>query len=195
MSLDDTARPDATHYAFKPSFVGAPSEFQLFENDLEWRNPSRSLRIAYRDISHVRLVFRPVTLHNYRFVAELRSRTGIKLTVASASWRSMVEYERHDAQYTAFIAELHRRIAASGATPVYRAGAPAFLYWPGLLIFSGLMIATTILAFRAVGIGEWQGAIFVALMLCLFLWQSIPFFRRNWPAAYAADNLPARALP
>jgi len=195
MALDDNAGTDATHYAYKPAVVGMPSEFQLLDDALEWRSGARSLRIAYRDIRSIRLTYRPVTLQNFRFVAEVRSKTGVKLTIASTSWQSMVSHERHDAAYRAFITELHRRIAASGASPSYRAGSPAFLYWPGFMILAGLLIGTALLAARATASGEWQGAAFVVLMLVFFSWQAISFFRRNMPGVYTPDKLPAQVLP
>jgi hypothetical protein len=134
-------------------------------------------------------------LQSHRFVAEVRTRTGIKITVASTSWRSMVEHERHDQQYAAFIAELHRRVAAAGEPVAYVSGAPTLLYWPGLLVFAGLMLATASLVVRAVAAGEWQAAAVITLMIGFFLWQTVPFFRRNRPATYRPDELPADVLP
>jgi hypothetical protein len=196
MSLDASAEhDDATYYAFKQSLVGAASEFILGENDIEWRSGARSLRIQYKDIRQVRLAFRPVTLQNYRFVAEVKSRTGIKFTVASTSWRSLVEHQRYDRQYKAFITEMHRRIAASGGSVRYVIGAPAFLYWPGLLIFTGLMVTVASLAVRAVLVGEWQATAFIVVMMGFFLWQTVAFFRRNRPGDYAPDRLPDQVLP
>jgi hypothetical protein len=195
MSLDGSAEHDTIHYAFRQSLVGAPSEFILGEADIEWRSGVRSLKIPYKDIKQVRLAFRPVTLQSYRFVAEVKSRTGIKFTIASTSWKSLVEHERHDLQYTAFLTELHRRVAAAGGSVTWVTGAPAFLYWPGLVILAGLMLATTSLAFRAVQAGEWQATALIAVMLGFFLWQTAAFFRRNRPGVYAPDRLPAQVTP
>jgi hypothetical protein len=196
MSIDTSAEPDdATHYAFRQSLVGAPSAFILGDTYIEWRSGVRALKIPYSDIKQVRLAFRPVTLQSYRFVAEVKSRTGVKFTIASTSWRSLVEHERHDLHYKAFLTELHRRIAAAGGSVTWVTGAPAFLYWPGLVIFTGLMLATAILAARAVQAGEWQATAFIAVMLGFFLWQTAAFFRRNKPGAYAPDRLPPHVMP
>ena len=189
------APDDPTHYTFRQSPAGAPSEFILGETEIEWRSGLRSLKIPYREIRQVRLVYRPVTLQNYRFVAEVKSRIGIKFTIASTSWRSLVEHERHDRFYMAFLTELHRRLAAAGGDVAYLRGAPAFLYWPGLLIFTVLMLATAALAVRTVQSGEWQSSLFIAAMLGFFLWQTATFFRRNKPGVYAPDRLPAELLP
>jgi hypothetical protein len=196
MSIDNSTEPDdATHYAFRQSLVGAPSAFILGDTSIEWRSGLRTLKIPYRDISQVRLVFRPVTLQSYRFVAEVKSRTGVKFTIASTSWRSLVEHERHDLHYKAFLTELHRRIAAAGGAVTWVTGAPAILYWLGLAIFAGLMLATAFLALRAVQAGEWQATAFIAVMLGVFLWQTAAFFRRNLPGTYAPGELPAQVMP
>ncbi len=195
MSLNGPAEHDATHYAFRQSLVGAPSEFILGEAGIEWRSGIRTLKIPYKDIKRVRLAYRPVTLQSYRFVAEVKSRTGIKFTIASTSWKSLVEHERHDLHYRDFMTELHRRLAAAGGSVTYVTGAPAFLYWPGLVIFAGLMLATAALAVRAVQAGEWQATAFIAVMLGFFLWQIGAFFHRNRPGVYAPDRLPAQVMP
>ncbi|MGZ5803416.1 MAG: hypothetical protein ACXWJT_04465 [Xanthobacteraceae bacterium] len=117
------------------------------------------------------------------------------MTIASASYRSVVEFTRQDAPYRAFVVELHRRIVASGARVDFRAGAPAFLYWPGLMILTGLLITTCVLAFRAVGLGEWRGASVVLAMLAFFVWQAGAFLYRNRPQIYTPDQLPDRVLP
>ena len=115
MTPDDKSGLDAPRYSFKPSLIGAPSEFMLGADGFEMQSGRRNLRVAYRDVRHVRLVFRPVTMLNYRFVTEILATSGPKITIASASYRSMVEFTRQDAPYKAFITELHRRIAVSGA--------------------------------------------------------------------------------
>ena len=194
--MDESTQPDdPTRYAFKQSLVGAYSEFILGDADIEWRSGARSLKVPYKDIKQIRLAYRPVTLQSHRFVAEVRSRTGIKFTIASTSWRSLVEHEKHDRQYIAFISELHRRVAAAGGSIKYIRGAPALLFWPGLAIFVGLMLATASLAVRAIQAGEWQATVFIAVMLGFFLWQTGTFFRRNKPGVYMPDRLPTEVLP
>jgi hypothetical protein len=194
--LDESTPPDdPTRYAFKQSLVGAYSEFILDDADVEWRSGARSLKVPYKDIKQIRLAYRPVTLQSHRFVAEVRSRTGIKFTIASTSWRSLVEHEKHDRPYIAFITELHRRVAAARGAVRYVRGAPPLLFWPGLAIFGGLMLATASLAARAIHAGEWQATLFIVVMLGFFLWQTGTFFQRNKPGVYRPDRLPTEVLP
>jgi hypothetical protein len=194
MTSDEDA-PGPPHYSFKPSLAAAPSEFTLGMAGMDVRTGRRDLHIPYGDVRHVRLVFRPATMLHHRFLTEIRAKAAPKITIASASSRSMMDYTRHDAEYRSFIAELHRRIALSGASAKFRAGAPALLYWAGVVVFCCLVAVTAVLIFRAVQFGEQRGALVIAAMLCFLLWQMGSFFTRNRPRPYTPDRLPDRVLP
>jgi len=116
----DTAGPEQSGepaYAYKPSLMGAPWEFRLLPDRLAFAAGSRGGGIAYGDIRRVRLSFRPVTMQPYRFVAEIWSAGAPKLTIASTSWRGMLEQERQDRPYRDFVLALHQRIAAASSHP------------------------------------------------------------------------------
>jgi hypothetical protein len=57
------------------------------------------------------------------------------------------------------------------------------------------MLTTASLSVRAIQSGDWQATLFIFAMLGFFLWQTATFFRRNKPAAYTPDDLPAAVLP
>src|SRR5258707_159174 len=109
-------------YAYKPSLLGAPHEFRLARDALVWRVGGRAGHAPYDRIRRLRLSFRPVTLQSYRFLAEVWPDAGPKLQIASTSWRSMVELERLDQAYAAFVAELGRRIGGTGARTSFETG-------------------------------------------------------------------------
>ena len=182
-------------YAFKPSLMGAGFEFWLRPQALEYRAGRHAGRLSYGDIARVRLSFRPVTMQFYRFRAEIWPLNGPKIELVSSSWRSMLEQESRGAAYSAFIAELHRRIAAAGAPARFETGGAAPLYWAGFAVFSGIALALAALIVRALQLGQWSGAAFIAAFLALFLWQAGGYFRRNRPGRYRAEALPAHLLP
>ena len=136
MSHDLDGENDPTAYSYKPSLFGAPWQFRLAADALEWQAGMRAGRFPYADIRRVRLSFRPVNMQTYRFLAEIWPLQGPKVTIASSSWRSMIEQSRQDAAYSTFVTELHRRIAAARGTAAFDSGSPALLYWPGLAIFA-----------------------------------------------------------
>jgi len=193
---DDTGlAADDPAYAYKASLLGAPFEFRLAVDALEWRKGRHVGRTPYDHIRRIRLSFRPATMQNHRFLAEIWPANGPKLQIASTSWRSIMDQERLDAAYTAFLTELNRRIGAAGGTPLLQTGSPPLIYWPGLAIFVGVSFGLAALIVRALQLQTWSAAAFVAAFMALFLWQAGSFFRRNRPGRYRADAVPSQVLP
>ena len=192
--IDATDRGDPA-YAYKPSLLGAPWEFRLTADALEWSIGRHQGRTPYDRIARVRLSFRPVTMQTRRFVTEIWPAGGPKLSIASSSWKSVLEQEGRDQDYGAFVRELHRRIAAAGARAAFETGSPALLYWPGLAVFVVVSFGLAALTLQALQIGAWAGAAFVGGFLALFLWQSGNYFRRNRPGRYRPDALPEWLVP
>lgn len=182
-------------YAYKASLMGAPLEFRLAPAALEWSKGKYTGRARYDRIRRIRLSFRPMTMQNYRFLAEVWPADGPKLQIGSTSWKSIVEHERLDAGYRDFVTELSRRVGVAGGQTAFDIGSPAFIYWPGAFVFAGAALAIAALTVRALQTGAWSGAAFIAAFLALFLWQAGNFFRRNRPGRYRPDAVPPQVLP
>jgi hypothetical protein len=193
----DGSSKDATDiaYAYKPSLVGAPFEFRLAHDALEWSKGSATSRTPYDRIRRIRLGFRPQTMQNHRFLAEVWTVDGPKLQIASTSWKSLVEQERFDEGYRAFVTELCRRTGAAGGQTLFQAGSAAILYRLGVIVFVGASLALAGLVIRALQQAAWGGAAFVAAFLAFFLWQAGTFFRRNRPGVFRSDAVPDAVLP
>jgi len=191
---DDATTGDDFTYSYKSSLIGAAFEFRLAGDALHWGKGGSQGRTPYRQIRRVRLGFRPLTTQNQRFVTEIWT-DGPKLTIASTSWKSMVEHERLDARYRAFVTELCRRIGAAGGQTVFQVGSPAVVYWMGVVVFAGASLMLAGLIVRALQTAAWSGAAFVAAFLGLFLWQAGMFFRRNRPGRFDPDAIPDSVLP
>jgi hypothetical protein len=183
------------HYAYKSSLMGAPLEFHLAPDALEWRKGGITGRTPYGAVRRIRLSFRPMTMQNYRFVTEIWPESGPKLQIASTSWKSLVEHQRLDTEYRVFVSELSRRAGAAGGNAAFDTGSPALLYWPGVIIFVGAALAIVALAVRALQQPAWGGAAFIAAFLALFLYQAGNFFRRNRPGRYSPNAVPPLLLP
>ena len=186
---------DNSVYAYRPSLLGAGWQFKLTDDGIEWTAGRRSGRIPYREVRRVRMSFRPVTMQSRRFVTEVWADGAPKLQIVSSSWKSMVEQERLDKPYSAFVVELHRRVAAA-ATPVrYEQGTNPLKYWLGLAVFVGVALGLVVLIVRALLINQLSGAAFIGAFLALFFWQIGPYFRCNRPSRYRPDALPAALMP
>jgi hypothetical protein len=182
-------------YAYKPSLLGAPWEFRLTPDALEWQAGRRRGRVPYGRISRIRLSFRPVTMQTRRFVTEIWWPGGPRLSIASSSWRSPLEQVAQDRDYGAFVRALNARLAVAGADASFETGVPAILYWPGLVVFAGVTVALTVLAVRALAAGAATGAALVAAFFAFFIWQSGAYFRRNRPGRYRPEAPPPQLVP
>jgi hypothetical protein len=186
---------DSTAYAYRPSLMGAAWAFKLTDDGIEWAAGRKSGRIPFRDIRRLRMSFRPANMQSQRFLTEVWADGAPKLQIVSSSWKSMVEQERLDKPYSAFVAELHRRVAAA-ATPVrYEQGSNPLMYWPGLIVSVGVMLGLAVLIVRALQVNEMSGAAFIGAFLLLFLWRGGSYLHRNRPGLYRPDVLPAMLLP
>jgi hypothetical protein len=182
-------------YAYKSSLLGAPFEFRLAADALEWRKGTYAGRTPYDRIRRIRMSFRPMTMQNYRFLTEVWPTDGPKLQIASSSWKSVFEHERFDVAYRAFVTEFARRVGAAGARASFETGSPPLLYWPGAVVFIGASLALVGLIVRALQEAAWSGAAFIAAFLALFLWQAGVFFQRNRPGRFDPAAVPPQVLP
>jgi hypothetical protein len=185
----------ATSYAYRPSLLGAPWEFTLKSDGIDWTAGSKSGHVPFRNIRRMRMSFKPASMQSHRFKTELWAEGAPKLEIVSSSWKSMVEQERLDKPYAAFVAELHRRIALAAPPARYEQGNHPLLYWPGLVTFVGVALGLAWLIVRALQADTRGGAAFIGVFLALFLWQGGNFFRRNRPGFYRPEAPPAELMP
>jgi hypothetical protein len=182
-------------YGFKPSLMGAMCRFTLKPDALHWEIGRRSGQVRYDRIQAIRLSYRPVTMQSHRFTAEIWSPDAPKIQIVSASWRSIMEQERLDAAYAAFVAELHRRLAAAGATARFIAGLPVAIYAVGVAVFGTVFVAVAIMTARTVQAADWTPAAIVAIFFAVLTYQFGLYFWRNRPARYRPDAIPQQVLP
>jgi hypothetical protein len=182
-------------YAFKASSFGAPWEFELRPEGLKWSVGRRTGLLGYDKIRRVRLSYSPVAMQSYRFQTEIWSDAMPKIRIASTTWRGIVEQTRQDEAYTAFVLELHRRLAAAGIRAQFSTGIPSIKYWAGLVVFVVIALGLAALSAQALRLNEWAGAGLMGGFFALFVWNLGNFFRRNRPGAYLPDAVPANVLP
>jgi len=195
MSYDSAVQQETLAYSYRPSLLGAPHEFRLTDHGLDWSVGRKSGRVAWRDVYRVRMSFRPASMQTYRFVTEIWAQGAPMLTVMSTSWKSMVQQERLDIPYAAFVTELHHRLAQAQTRVLFKEGTHPLRYWPGLIVFVGISLALAALIARELQAQAFSGALFVAGFLALFLWRGGDYFRRNRPRLYSVDTLPADLMP
>lgn len=186
---------DIVTYTYRPSLLGAPWEFKLTGDAIEWRAGRQSGRVTLAQVRFVRLSYRPANLQTHRFVTEIWADGTPKLQIVSASWKSMFDQERLDRPYSAFVTELHRRLMRLGAGTRFIRGTHKVKYWASVVVFAAVALGISALVVRALQSGVFAGAAFVGAFLALILWQGGNFLRRNQPGTYRPDELPPMLLP
>jgi hypothetical protein len=182
-------------YRYRPRMMGGDFVFRLEPDALAWELGRRNGRLTYRDIARLRLGYRPTNLAGSRFIAEIWSREGAKLEIASISQRSLFDYQNLAAEYRAFIIELARRIAASGAACRCDAGFPPWRWWPALFVAVATLTAAIYVSVQALIAGAITAGAVIAALGLFFLWQIGSMVVRNRPRTYDPNSPPGDVLP
>src|SRR3979490_1758714 len=94
----------------------------------------------------MRVAISPGSMQSRRFLAEIWPTRGPKLQTSTSSWRIIADHERHEAAYTGFLLELHRRLVSAQVATSFECGSPALRYWPGGVISGGVALGVAAVA-------------------------------------------------
>jgi len=195
MQVSEAHAPPVTSYAYKASLIGSAHRFELTEEGLSWRIGGRASLWRYDEISRVRLSFRPVSMQQHRFRADVSHAGGGRISILSTSWQSAALMAPQDSGFRDFLVELHARMAKAGSRAELTAGLGRTTYAAVLAVLAVLAVAMVGLLVRALMIGEFAGVLFIIGFAALFVWQVGGFVRRNQPRSYRFDALPKSLLP
>lgn len=195
MQVSGAQDASATSYAYKASLIGSAHRFELTDEGLSWHSRGRSGLWPYDEISAVRLSFRPVSMQQHRFRADISHISGRRIAILSTSWQTAALMAPQDNGFRAFIVALHARMAKAGSRAVLTAGLGRTAYAAVLAFLAMLTVAMAGLLIRALVIGEFAGALFIVGFAALFAWQVGGFVRRNQPRSYTLAHLPESLLP
>ncbi len=184
-----------TAYAYKASLIGAAQQFELGDDGLIWRIGPKAGLWPYATIAKVRLSYRPVSMQSRRYRADLQDVSGARLRIVSTTWQTVALMAPQDQAYRAFMIELHRRMREAGSRAELIGGLPPAVHTGALVLIALVAAALTGLLARAVAVGSWSGALFLAGFALLFGWQIGGFIRRNRPRRYTFDDVPKDLLP
>ncbi|MCG2671780.1 hypothetical protein XI06_03230 [Bradyrhizobium sp. CCBAU 11434] len=182
-------------YAYKASLIGSAHRFELTEEGLSWHIAGRAGLWRYDEISAIRLSFRPVSMQQHRFRADLSHVKGGRIAILSTSWQTAALMAPQDDGFRDFVVALHARMAKAGSRAELTAGLGRKTYAAVLAFLAALAVAMAGLLIRALITGELAGILFILGFAALFAWQVGGFVRRNQPRSYSFDRLPAGLLP
>jgi hypothetical protein len=195
MQVSEAEVPSGESYAYKASLIGSAHRFELTDEGLSWHISGRSGLWRYDEISAVRLSFRPVSMQQHRFRADVSHAGGGRIRILSTSWQTPALVAPQDNGFRDFIVALHARMAKAGSRATLTAGLGRRTYAAVLAFLAVLAVAMTALLIRALLIGEFAGALFIIGFAALFIWQVGGFVRRNQPQGYSFDRVPKALLP
>lgn len=195
MQVSDGRGAPVTSYAYKASLIGSAHRFELTDEGLSWRIAGRSGVWRYDEISAVRLSFRPVSMQQHRFRADVSRASGGRIAILSTSWQTAALMAPQDTGFRDFLVELHARMAKAGSRAELTAGLGRKTYAAVLAFMAMLAVLMAGLLIRALMIGEFAGVLFILGFAALFAWQVGGFVRRNQPRSYSFDRLPRSLLP
>ncbi|ULL01733.1 hypothetical protein [Bradyrhizobium sp. I71] len=195
MEMRGAEAGSATSYAYKASLIGSAHRFELTEQGLSWHIAGRSGLWRYDEISAIRLSFRPVSMQQHRFRADVSRTGGGRIAILSTSWQTAALMAPQDSGFRDFILALHARMAQAGSRAELTAGLGRNTYAAALAFLAVLTVAMAGLLIRALLIGEFAGALFILGFAALFAWQVGGFVRRNQPQSYSFDRVPKALLP
>lgn len=195
MTAAENSDDPGLSYSYRPSLLGAQWTLALTPDGLAFSAGPRQGKVRYGDIARLRMAYRPTSMQTSRFVTEIRAAGVPPLRAVSTTWKSMVEQQRLDADYTRFVTALHARVAASGAPVACERGRPALIYWPGLAVFISVSLGLAALIVRTLQASAILPALLVGVFFALFVWQGGTFFSRNRPGRYPVAEPPRDLLP
>ena len=182
-------------YAYKASLIGAAQQFELGDDGLIWRIGPKAGVWPYATVAKVRLSYRPVSMQSRRYRADIEDVTGGRLRILSTTWQTVALMAPQDQAYREFMLDLHRRMRDAGSRAELIGGLPPAVHTAALVLMALVAVALTGLLARAVAVGSWSGALFLAGFALLFGWQVGGFIRRNRPRRYTFDDVPRDLLP
>lgn len=182
-------------YAYKASVAGSPQSFELTGQGMAFQTGFRSGVWRYGDIARIRLTYRPVSMLQHRFRADIRHKDGRTLKIVSATWAGIVAMTPQNDSYRAFVEELHRRVAAEGGGVECVAGLQPVAFAMAIVVNGAIALAIAALLVRALVMGELVAALFLLGFAVWSGWYIGGWLMRNKPQQYGLQSLPERLLP
>lgn len=182
-------------YSHRPKPFAAELELELTANELIATRGRSVQRFPLTAVERIQLTFSPRNTAHLAFACQLRATDGKSVKFDSLSWKSLIETERQNDDYTRFVSTLCARSEQASPKVVLQAGVSPFKHMAMLVAGIGVLGALAVTAFYAFTSG---GMIAGGLAIALFgylVWWMRDYLTRNRPASFRAAAIPASVLP
>ena len=193
---DETVEaPYGLTYRQRPKPYSAELELMLAPEALRAQRGRSNQNFPLHAIERITLRFTPKNTVFKAFSCHLRATDGRSLQFENFSWKSLVETERQDADYTRFVRALVEVAAIRSPGVRLVAGLPPFRYWLMLLLALAMIAAMFgVAGYFFMKSSPRLGMIALAANAYLGYWLK-EFARRNRPRDFTRHMIPADILP
>lgn len=187
---------DPAVYRLRANAFVKPRSYRLTDNALTWEEDGgKTDGVFYDGIAEVRLAFAPTRLAANRYRAQIIFKAGGMAELFNMDYRGLANFADLSGEYTAFLTELHKRLAVHGRNVIYRQGnsVAGFVGNIALTVFIFVMIALAFLL-----LFTWGGplvAIAKLAILLFFVPLLVRYILRARPGTYDPLALPVAVLP
>lgn len=187
---------DPTVYGLRANAFQGARTYRITDDALTWEEPGKPIDgVFFDDIAEVQMTYAPTRVARNRYRTRVVFRQGGMIELLNTEYVGFANFAEKNEEYSAFVRELHHRLAARGSKAVFRKGSSAAAYFGNLLLtaFIFAMIAIAFVLLLSVGF-LWIAIVKLAIVL-FFVPTLLRYMRRSTPATYDPSSLPADALP
>jgi hypothetical protein len=184
-----------TSYSHAPRPVGGPITFTLKDDRLIVDSGRKVQEVALGAVDQVRMTYEPRSLMQKAFQTRVRMRDGKTFTFSSVNWKSLMEAERLDKDYRAFVRTLFDAIARANPQARFVAGRPRWMWIGTAILAAASLFAMAVFTWRAMQAGATTAALMGLAFALVGIWQLEPMVRLNKPRRFTPDEPPPELMP
>lgn len=183
-------------YTTRTSLVTARETFD-FEGDelVVRREDGGATRVPVADLTQVWLAYQPTRDESERYTCRLVTRRGVRLEFTNREYKGVLDFERRDAEYAAFVREVHARLA-SRTDVTFRGGVGALRHAAGAgCLVGGIVLVLLGIAVMLAAMGLVLIAVLKFVLIATMVPGALRWVARNQPRTYDPRAIPPELLP
>jgi hypothetical protein len=184
-----------TTYSQRSKPYAQEAEFSLMPQHLAIEQGRRSGNFLFSEIVMIRLMYRPRNTTNEGYQAKIYRRDKRTALLSNLSWKSLVDVERQDADYSQFVRALIARAIAGNPGIILVAGMPRWLHLLTAAMGFMAVVAMVAITGKALQHNTWPVALFTASIGIYLGWWALRYVTRNRPQRFTADAIPPVVMP
>jgi hypothetical protein len=195
MNEDGEPEERALTYAYGPRPAAPAVTFRLSPSTLVVDSGRRVDNVRLSAVEQIRLTYAPRSFGQNAYLTKLTLSDGKSVVFGSVSWKSMVEAERKDEAYRAFLSALLGAVSRANPRARFVAGKPFAVWLASAVLGVGVLGGLALLVLRALQVGSYGAAAVGAVVGLIGLVQIGPMLLRNRPGVFEPGRPPEALLP